>query len=185
MKNLKVIFSILIFSTLISCSKNNTKRSIQYMSDTDMYRPVPYEAYAANPNFKDGLSSQPPVKGTIARGQVPYDYPNTNEGYDAAKLKYKSPLDSTKINLKKGKNLYGIYCAICHGNKGDGQSILSEREKFNGVPNLKDREITEGSIYHVIMYGRGVMGSHASQLRDEERWQVVHYVQELKNELSK
>ena len=45
--------------------------------------------------------------------------------------------------------------------------------------------ITEGSIYHVIMYGRNLMGSHASQLTDKERWQVVMYVQQLRNELLK
>jgi mono/diheme cytochrome c family protein len=179
-KLLNITLIVLVFMTLFSCS-DNTKRKVQYMPD--MYRPVPYEAYSTNPNFKDGLSSQKPVDGTIARGQRPYDYPNTNEGYDAAKLNFKSPLDSTMVDLKKGKDLYGIYCAVCHGKKGDGQSFLSERDKFNGVPNYKDRDITEGSIYHVIMYGRGVMGSHASQLRDEERWQVVHYVQKLRNDL--
>ena len=180
--SLKIIFSVFVLVTLFSCS-NNTKRSVQYMPD--MYRPVPYEAYSTNPNFKDGLSSQHPVAGTVARGQVPYDYPNTNEGYDAAKLNLKSPLDSTMVDLNKGKKLFNIYCAVCHSKKGDGQSFLAEREKFNGVPNYKDRAITDGSIYHVIMYGRGVMGSHASQLRDDERWQVVHYVQKLRNDLLK
>jgi hypothetical protein len=33
------------------------------------------------------------------------------------------------------------------------------------------------------MHGRGIMGSHASQLRTEERWQVVQYVQKLKEDL--
>lgn len=179
---LKITFSIFVLVALFSCN-DNTKRSAQYMPD--MYRPVPYEAYSTNPNFKNGLSSQKPVEGTIARGQVPYDYPNTNEAYDAAKLNLKSPMDSTMVDLKRAKDLYNIYCTVCHGKKGDGQSFLSERDKFNGVPNYKDRDITEGSIYHVIMYGKGVMGSHASQLRDEERWQVVHYVQKLRNDLLK
>ena len=35
--------------------------------------------------FANGMDSQSPVDGTIARGQVPYDYPDTNEGYEAAK----------------------------------------------------------------------------------------------------
>lgn len=179
---LKITISIFTLVLLISCG-NKTSRKVQYMPD--MYRPVPYEAYSSNPNYKNGLTSQQPVKGTIARGQVPYDYPNTNEGYDAAKLNLKSPLDSTMVDLKKGKELFNMYCAICHGTKGDGQGYLSERDKFNGVPNYKDRAITEGSIYHVIMYGRGVMGSHASQLRDKERWQVVHYVENLRNDLLK
>ena len=81
--------------------------------------------------------------------------------------------------------MYAIYCATCHGTKGDGNGVLAQREKFSGVPNYKDRAITEGSIYHVIMHGRGIMGSHASQLRTEERWQVVHYVEKLRNDLLK
>lgn len=179
---LKITVAILSLVALVSCH-NKTKRQLQYMPD--MYRPVPYEAYSTNPNFKNGLSSQLPVEGTIARGQYPYEYSDTNEGYEAAKLNLKSPLDSLSINPEKGKKLFNIYCAICHGKKGDGQSYLSKRDKFNGVPNYKDRAITEGSIYHVIMKGKGLMGSYASQLKYEERWQVVHYVQQLKSDLTK
>ena len=60
---------------------------------------------------------------------------------------------------------------------------MVEREKFLGVPSYKDREITEGSIYHVITYGLNSMGSHANQLTQEERWQVTDYVLKLKSEL--
>ena len=77
----------------------------------------------------------------------------------------------------------GIYCAVCHGTKGDCNCILSQRDKFNGIPNYKDRDVSEGSIYHVIMYGKNLMGSHASQLKHNERWQVVQYVEKLRSEL--
>jgi hypothetical protein len=46
--------------------------------------------------------------------------------------------------------------------KGDGQGKLVQNGKFLGVPNYKDRAITEGSIYHVIYYGRNMMGPHAT-----------------------
>jgi len=91
----------------------------------------------------------------------------------------------TDKNLKQGKHLFNIYCAICHGLNGNGQGTLVKRGKFLGVPNYKDRDITEGSIYHVIMYGRNMMGSHASQLNYKERWQIVQYVQHLRNDLLK
>jgi mono/diheme cytochrome c family protein len=184
MKSLiKITLSVLTLIVLVSCGHDKTKRNSQYMPD--MYRPVPYEAYSTNPNFKDSLSSQKPVAGTIARGQMPYDYPDTNDGYNAAKLNLKSPIDSTQIDYKKGKAMYDIYCATCHGKKGDGNGVLSQRDKFVGIPNYNSRDITEGSIYHVIMYGRNMMGSHASQLRDDERWQVVHYVGKLRQDLLK
>jgi mono/diheme cytochrome c family protein len=183
MKNLVYIaFSVFLMVVLSSCH-NKTKRRAQYMPD--MYRPVPYESYSENPILPKHMTSQHPVKGSVARGESVYEVPNTNEGYEFAKLNIKSPLDSTKVDLKKGKYFYKIYCSSCHGMKGDGNGVLSKRDKFNGIPNYKDREITEGSIYHVIMYGRNMMGSHASQLTENERWQIVHYVQKLRNDLLK
>ena len=88
-------------------------------------------------------------------------------------------------NQANGKELYGIYCAVCHGNKGDGQGILMTREKFLGVPSYADREITPGSIYHVLMYGKNAMGSHAGQVNAEERWQIAQHVMELRSKLVK
>jgi mono/diheme cytochrome c family protein len=182
MKNfVKIIFALIVLVSIVSCGDKRT-RSVQYMPD--MYVAVPYE-----PNGANGLNDLPvnldPVAGTIARGQVPYEYANTIPGYDAALLELKTPLEKNAKNLENGKVMYGIYCATCHGDSGDGNGVLAQRDKFTGVPNYKDRTITEGSIYHVIMHGRGLMGSHASQLTTKERWQVVHYVESLRNDLIK
>jgi len=187
MKNniFKLIIGFIVVVTFFSCSHDKRTRKVRYMADTDMYNPVPYEPYYSNPVFKNGMTSQLPVEGTIARGQAPYDYPNTQDGYVAAKEGLKNPLKANELDENQGKHLYNIYCSSCHGTKGDGQGVLVKREKFLGVPNYKDRDITDGSIYHVIMYGRNMMGSHASQLLPKERWQVVNYVQKLKKDLTK
>ena len=182
MKNFtKIVFALVALVTIVSCGDKRT-RSSQYMPD--MYVAVPYEPNGSN-GLNDNIngSNLKPVEGTIARGQVPYEYPNTNDGYTAALNDLKSPIAVSDAHLDNGKKMYAIYCATCHGKKGDGNGVLAQRDKFNGVPNYKDRAITEGSIYHVIMHGRGIMGSHASQLRTEERWQVVQYVQKLKEDL--
>lgn len=181
---LNLIPVLLIVISITSCS-NKRERKSQYMADTDMYNAVGYETYATNPFFKNGIEAQKPVEGTIFRGEVPYEIPDTNEGYDLAKETLKSPLKVNEKNLANGKAMFTIYCAVCHGDKGDGQGTLVKREKFLGVPNYKDRQITEGSIYHVIMYGRNMMGSHASQLTNKERWQIVQYVQKLREDLLK
>ena len=34
-------------------------------------------------------------------------------------------------------------------------------------------------MFHTLNYGKGLMGSHASQLSKEERWKCVMWVQEL------
>lgn len=181
----KIVLSLFVVITFLSCSKDKRTRKVQYMPDTDMYNPVPYEAYSTNPNTKNGLTSQKQVEGTIARGQAPYSYENSQAGYLLAKDSLVSSLKTKEIDFKKGKNLYNIYCSSCHGDTGDGNGVLVQREKFLGIPNFKDREITDGSIYHVIMHGRNMMGSHSSQLLPKERWQVVHYVQKLKKDLTK
>jgi len=187
MKNLLYLSYIGLFLVVLSScnSDKSVKRSIQYMSDTDMYNAVPYDAYTSNPFFKNGISAQLPVEGTIARGTIVYENPDSEEGYQMAKDSLRSPLEINEKNLAKGKKNYEIYCAVCHSNTGDGQGVLVKNEKILGVPNYKDRDINEGTIYHVIMYGRNMMGSHASQLNDKERWQVVQYVGTLRTELLK
>lgn len=186
---MKQLFNIAILAllaiSLSFCSRDNRTRNVRYMAATDMYNPVGYETYGSNPNFKNGLEAQAPVAGTIFRGEVPYEIPNTEVGYQLALNTLKSPLEVNAINLANGKAMFTIYCISCHGDKGNGQGVLMQRGKFLGVPNYKDRPITEGSIYHVIMYGRNLMGSHASQLTNNERWQVVQYVQQLRDSLIK
>ena len=180
---LKLTIALAFIITLSSCWGDKSKPNYQYMPD--MYKSVGYETYSENPNYANGITAQVPVEGTIARGQIPYGYENTNEGYDAAKLDLKNPLEVNDANLESGKKLYTIYCNICHGKTGTGDGELVKREKFLGVPNYKDRDITEGSTYHVIMYGKNLMGSHASQLTYNERWQIVQYVENLRTELAK
>jgi mono/diheme cytochrome c family protein len=164
---------------LASCTRDRSKPNIQYMPD--MYVSVPYEPYGINSIMRDSMAAQTPPEGTIARGKMPFAYDSSFDAYNIAKDSLHSPLAVNSFNLDKGKHLFNIYCAICHGEEGDGQGNLVKRQKFFGVPHFKDRDITEGTIYHVIYYGRGLMGSHASQLTEKERWQEVQYVQKLKS----
>ena len=182
MKKFKLIIALVVVASIFSCNDKKTRQA-QYMPD--MYESIPYDADGA-----EGLGGEPvnskPVAGTIARGGAPaYDIPDTNEGYEDAKIGLKSPLEITEKNLENGKKMYAIYCISCHGKKGDGNGYLSTSEKFSGIPNYKDRDITEGSTYHVIMHGKNLMGSHSSQLTYKERWQIVQYVEVLRTDLLK
>ncbi|TBN16804.1 cytochrome c [Hyunsoonleella pacifica] len=153
----------------------------------NMYESAGYETYGENKMFENGMEARTPAPGSIPRGYIPFDIENSTEGYDLAKATLKSPLDSTDVDLERGKELYEIYCGICHGNKGNGQGKLVKREKILGIPSYDDagRAINEGSIYHTIYYGKNSMGSYANQLNEEERWQVVSYVLKLKADLEK
>ena len=178
MKSLYKIVAVVGLSIMATSCFDKAKPNYQFFPN--MYEAVSYETYSEHDVFKGGVEAQLPAKGSIKRGFVPYEIPNTPEGYALAKSSLKSPLDSLSLNPEKGKELYNIYCAICHGEKGDGKGNLVVKEKFLGVPNYKDREITEGSIFHVVTYGLNSMGSHANQLSQQERWQVADYVLKLK-----
>lgn len=182
MKYLRLIIGLVVIVGLTACN-NKRKPQVQFMPD--MYESVPYDVNGANSAGSVPVNRKP-VAGTVSRnGVVAYDIPDTNEGYEKARAEVKNPLKVTEENLAKGKELYGIYCAVCHGNTGDGNGILSERDKFNGIPSYKDREINEGTIYHVIIHGKNLMGSHSAQLTYKERWQVVQYVEKLQTDLKK
>ena len=181
MKSLYKIVAVVGLSMFATSCFDKSKPNYQFFPN--MYEAVPYETYSEHEVFKDGKEGQLPAEGTIKRGFVPFEIPNTTEGYELAKATLKSPLDSISRNPENGKELYGIYCAICHGEKGDGKGNLVKREKFLGVPSYKDREITEGSIYFVETYGLNSMGSHANQLSQTERWQIADYVLKLRSEL--
>ena len=186
MKSLLKIAALLGIIVSFSSCKDNSKPNYQYMPN--MYESVAYETYSESNAFNSptglhGKEGQLPPVGSIKRGFIPYEYPNTTAGYDAAKATSKSPLDPAKVDMKKAQELFEIYCAICHGNAGDGQGKLVKQQKFLGVPNYKDRQITEGSIFHVQTYGLNSMGSYANQLSQEERWMVAAYVLELRSKL--
>lgn len=176
---LKIAMAIVAMITLGSCFNDN-KPNYQYMPN--MYEPVGYETYGEYDVFENGQEAQLPAEGTIPRGWQPYDYEDTTEGLELARTELKNPLQVTESNLAAGAELYTIYCAVCHGDKGDGQGILATREKFLGIPSYADagRNITEGGVYHVQMYGLNNMGSYASQTNIEERWQITQHVINLK-----
>ncbi|MDG1730538.1 MAG: cytochrome c [Algibacter sp.] len=183
MKSLIKILVIAVVFVSVSCKKD-TAPNYQYMPN--MYESAGYETYG-EAAFPNGVEAQLPAEGSIPRGYVPFDIENSTAGYDLAKATLVSPLDSTKVDLNRGKELYDIYCGICHGNKGKGQGTLVKREKILGIPSYDDagRAINAGSIYHTIYYGKNAMGSYANQLNEEERWQVVSYVLKLKADLEK
>ena len=179
LRHITILLSLFLMTSCFDSSKPN------YQYFPNMYESVGYGTYDESDAFPNGIEAQLPVEGSVPRGWQPYEFEDSNEGYELAKVSLTSPLLNNEDNLANGKKMYEIYCSVCHGSKGDGNGILMEREKFLGIPSYADRDITEGSIYHVLMYGINLMGSHAGQVNDEERWQISQYVLKLRKDLLK
>ena len=182
MKTIYKITILLGLSALVTSCHDNLKPNYQYMPN--MYEPVSYNTYSESSAFKNGKEGQLPAEGSLNRGFEVYEYENSTAGYDLAKANLKSPLDSLSTeDMDKAKGLFEIYCAICHGNAGNGQGKLVTQGKFLGIPSYKDRVITTGSVFHVQTYGLNSMGAYSNQLNAHERWLVATYVMKLKSEL--
>jgi len=163
-----------------SCGKKDANSpGFEFMPD--MYRSPSVENYGTYIIGDDTLNSAMlPVSGTIARGYMPYVYPNTVEGYEQAGLYLKNPIALTPQVEKDGEVLFGKFCIHCHGATGAGDGKVAA--KLPGPPpayNGPLKNLPEGKIFHSITYGKNSMGNHASLLNTQERWTLVHYVQKL------
>ncbi len=173
--NLGVFIITLVFT---SCGNKRHPGKI-YMPDMAYSRA--YETYEPR-NFKgEGFNYVSyPVKGTIRRGDLfPYTVPNDSNGFkmSAATKDPLPPLDT--LGMNEAQRLYNINCGICHGTKLDAQGPLAVSGKVGGIVNLKlapYKDYAPGTIFHVATYGKGNMGSYASQLDKKQRWMVVQYV---------
>lgn len=122
-------------------------------------------------------------------GSVPYYYVDTEESRTLAIAEIiDNPFPITADGLARGKELYNIFCGICHGEKANGLGYLYDADqnpnaKYLAAPaNLINEEFTaasNGRFYHAIMYGKNVMGGYKDKISYEERWQVIHYIRSL------
>ncbi|MBN8692284.1 MAG: cytochrome c [Bacteroidetes bacterium] len=184
-KNIKSIYNGVALAALVigftSCGKKDANSpGVEFMPD--MYRSPSVEVYGTSTFNGDTVYSTQftPVKGTIARGYMPYVYPNTAEGYEQAGLYLKNPIALNDKVMVEAEALYGKYCLHCHGASGAGDGKVGG--KLPGAPpayNGALKNLSEGKIFHSITYGKGLMGNHASILTQDERWKLVHYVQKL------
>jgi mono/diheme cytochrome c family protein len=176
----QIIVPIIGMLLLLSCNKDPKHPGYEYMPN--MYRSPSYETNSSNSNFKDGLTNQKPVIGTIAIGaSMPYPYANTLEGYEKAGLELKNPILINDTILEQGKNLFIAFCSPCHGKNGGGDGILIKNQKFPPPPSfqIQLKDLPEGKMFHSITYGKNLMGSHASQITAEERWKIIHFIKKL------
>jgi mono/diheme cytochrome c family protein len=186
---------------MASCGGDPNSPGVEYMPD--MYRSPAVEAYVdygQDPyHFSEELareqrerpSARKPVPGTIPFVDDPaklafvgeYPYPNTNEGYEQAGRELRSPIPMTQATVDQGKVIYTKFCQQCHGETGEGNGPVVERGGHPGPQSYSGplKDLPEGKMFHTLTYGKGAMGSHASQLTKEERWLVVQYVKYLQN----
>ncbi len=112
-----------------------------------------------------GAQTQPPAKSP--------EYKIPTE--DAQKA---NPTKPSPEATAKAKKMYGMDCAMCHGEKGDGKGDMSSDMKgitdFTNPDSLKNR--TDGELFYIIRKGKGDMPPEGDRAKDEDVWQLVNYI---------
>lgn len=141
----------------------------------------------------NGISSQLPPPGTIARSQPietlngpVYSFENSpvNTGKISGTTNFvaTNPLRVDAALLERGRQRFDIYCAPCHSQLGDGNGITKRIGDMPAVADLHDKRIVEmpdGEIFNTITHGKNTMGAYGPIIPTQDRWAIVAYVRAL------
>lgn len=157
---------------------NTTKPPLEVFPDMD--RMPKYMPQSESSFFSDGRTDRLPVTSTVARGTFHEDEYLATGKKDGAFGKG-FPVEVTNELMERGQQRYDIYCTVCHGSAGDGNSITKKYGMLAVADLTSDRiaQYEEGNLYDVIANGRNTMLPYADKLSVEDRWAVVLYVRAL------
>jgi mono/diheme cytochrome c family protein len=102
-----------------------------------------------------------------------------------------NPVAADKASLTRGQQYYTNTCAICHGNSGNGKSVIANSFLQKNPPTnlLQGAPLTmsDGEIFMTITNGfQGIMPQLRENLPDAQmRWDVVNYVRSLQQKAKK
>jgi len=153
--------------------------------------PSPDDALHLVPWF-DAMITSPAVypyqRADLPRNTVPGTVPITgSEGDWAAEFGSGNTTTADRlVNPLKGQpasavgdTLFHFNCAVCHGQAGAGDGPVGPRVAAPSLLTDRARGFTDGYLYSIIRYGRGVMPSYGDRIRGAQRWEVVNYLRQL------
>ena len=146
----------------------------------DMHDAPRYDPLEASAVFQKGISAQPLVAGTVARGELRANtvmYEGKVDGQPSTVFPFKIDKDA----LDRGQDRFNVYCAPCHGRTGEGNGMVVQRGYRQAASFHTDRlrDSQPGYFFDVITNGFGVMPDYKMQIPAEDRWKIIAYVRAL------
>ena len=93
-----------------------------------------------------------------------------------------NPILADETSLQRGKILFSIYCALCHGDNGQGDGPLAEYYEERPLRPLTATNVAaqfDGQLFRTISEGFSRMPPQAEALTPRERWDVINYLRSL------
>lgn len=199
-----ILGGVLIFGMFGKRGHKFSQTPLEVFPDMDRQERV--NAQSRSEFFADGVGARPPVEGTLPVGYSIPDAPFEDgdaavDGFSLPDSYFNSgrlgdfygdgmPDDVTldETLMARGRERYGIYCAICHGDSGNGEGVVANYGLMRPVANLHDPQFSDpshpqyrpdGEIFEVITKGRARMGGYGGAIPAADRWAIIAYVRAL------
>lgn len=116
--------------------------------------------------------------GTVPRSGGELSYPREEREAAAAR---RNPIPASAESVRRGGELFAVYCTPCHGASGKGDGLVAA--KFVLPADLTNPELhkarTDGYWQSYLSVGGSVMPAYGEALTPDERWHVVNFVRSL------
>jgi mono/diheme cytochrome c family protein len=111
----------------------------------------------------------PTPSPTFAAGRSPQDTPSANPGKVSPAAR------------EKARKLYGVDCAMCHGDSGNGKTDLATSMQLTLLDWTDPKSLAgkpDKDLFDVIRKGKGekMPPEDADRARDEEVWALIAYI---------
>lgn len=148
----------------------------------------PWQNFSSDSAAGKGFRGQPagsvPTTGTAAAafGISHAPMPATLDSMNVVR----NPVAADARSLANGRMYYALNCAVCHGDKGDGDGYMRQANMAYGFAPAVNGDVTkarsDGYIWGVMRNGRGLMPSY-NRIEEMDRWDVVNYIRGLQGML--
>ncbi len=94
-----------------------------------------------------------------------------------------NPVEADEASVARGKELFAIHCAMCHGPQADGTGPIAAflANKPANLTSPVAQSKSDGSIFLTITNGvNGKMPPLNENLTVPERWDLVNFIRTLK-----
>jgi mono/diheme cytochrome c family protein len=177
------LVAMILLATLAACSR---ERGTVAPSFERMLVQPRYEPYGASSFFPDGRAMRIPPSGTVSRERLADSalVPASTPAGEASDSIESLPLQPTDELLAAGQSRFAVYCAVCHGTRGDGKSVVGSNMVECPPPSLlstRVRAMPLATLYKVITDGFGRMPPFAAELPVKQRWAVLAYLRQLQS----
>ena len=197
-----ILLTIVAVALLGFRGQHRTVPAIEFFSDMKRQDKVKFQKPSSF--FADGRAARPPVEGTIPMGydipghpaqnsEVPKDDISSPLGEFTAGTDYYNtgkmggnwgtgiPLPVSNELVQRGRVVYTINCAVCHGATGQGNGITS-KYGLKGIANYHHDKyliMADGQIFNTISHGYNTMMAYGDKVTVKDRWAVISYIRAL------